>query len=417
MKLNAPQEEINKSYENWKSKFRFETPMEYDKIKEWINKELEFFKNMSVEEYTLYKKWYEINKKWGHRANKNVSLFFGKDPEVIEVKYVKNKIWIPESPEDYNDLDIELIYTKDKCDEKYGFNLIWNILRVFGSSMYFSSNPGRNLFFIVRDKKTKKYLGVLQFSSDFMDLTLRDNYIGWSRDYRTNSGRLNHTTIGSTIVPTQPLGYNYLGGKLLALLCASDIVANKWKEIYENELVGITTTSLYGSFSQYNSLKYWKKCGHSKGTASFEPSKELKNEMYKWLAWNDPYEYYLQKVYITEFGLSNRSLLMRAKENLFKKFGYKKEIQTSFERGVYFCGLYENTNQFLRGEIEERDLKPRFDNKVESLVELWKEKYAKKRIENLKKNNKINMNILFYDDMLYMDWEETKEKYLKNVGR
>ena len=40
---------------------------------------------------------------------------------------------------------------------------------------------------------------------------------------------INHTCIGSTIVPIQPLGYNLVGGKLLALLCLSDTVEEDLK--------------------------------------------------------------------------------------------------------------------------------------------------------------------------------------------
>ena len=41
-------------------------------------------------------------------------------------------------------------------------------------------------------------------SSDFLDLTPRDNYIGWERVAKTQR-MINHTCIGSTIVPIQPL--------------------------------------------------------------------------------------------------------------------------------------------------------------------------------------------------------------------
>ena len=93
-------------------------------------------------------------------------------------------------------------------------------------------------------------------------------------DNRETHGRLKHTCIGSTILPTQPLGYNYVGGKLLALLCLSDEVQNEWKRRYGQTLVGVTTTSLYGSFSQYNNLKYWNKRGKSSGSIVFEPTRD-----------------------------------------------------------------------------------------------------------------------------------------------
>ena len=58
-----------------------------------------------------------------------------------------------------------------------------------------------------------------------------------------------------------------------------------------------------------------------------------------------------------------------------------------------------------------------FDNSTEYLTDLWKNKYAKKRIENLIKNERASKESLFYDDLIYMTWEESKNKYLSQVGR
>ncbi len=148
-------------------------------------------------------------------------------------------------------------------------------MRTFLSTMKNNSNIGRNLNFLIRDKKTKKLLGVTCMSSDFLDLTPRDNYIGWERVAKTQR-MINHTCIGSTIVPIQPLGYNLVGGKLLALLCLSDTVEKTWEYQYKDKLVGVTTTSLYGKtkqipLSQYDRLKYWKKMGWTAGSVSYEP--------------------------------------------------------------------------------------------------------------------------------------------------
>ena len=69
----------------------------------------------------------------------------------------------------------------------------------------------------------------------------------------------NKTTImGFVIVPTQPFGYNYLGGKLLAALCCSHEVREKLNKKYDMNLVMFETTSLYGnskSASQYDGMK------------------------------------------------------------------------------------------------------------------------------------------------------------------
>ena len=119
----------------------------------------------------------------------------------------KNNIWIPESPDDIEKLEPVLEFTDDteynfKGQAKRGdLSEKWNTLRTFLSTMKNNSNIGRQMFFIVKDNRSGKYLGVICISGDFMDLTPRDNYIGWDRDIKTFMGKINHTAIGSSIVP------------------------------------------------------------------------------------------------------------------------------------------------------------------------------------------------------------------------
>jgi hypothetical protein len=70
-------------------------------------------------------------------------------------------------PDDYLKLEPELVYTNKEED----LPELWNTIRTFSSTMKNNSNIGRNLNSIVRDKPTKKYLGVICISSDFLDLT------------------------------------------------------------------------------------------------------------------------------------------------------------------------------------------------------------------------------------------------------
>tara|TARA_E500000305_G_scaffold88285_1_gene74989 strand:- start:656 stop:1084 length:429 start_codon:yes stop_codon:yes gene_type:complete len=95
----------------------------------------------------------------------------------------------------------------------------------------------------------------------------------------------------------------------------------------------------------------------------------------------------------------------------------KKLIKSDHARGIYFGELYTNTKEFLREEIQENELIRKFDNSTEALTELWKNKYAKKRLASLKKQNRVSKETNFYDDIIYMNWEETKQKYLTQVGR
>jgi hypothetical protein len=240
-------------------------------LKEEIEKDLGYVSKMTVQEYTLFQKWQEVHRKY---PTVETTTLYGTEKllenptQKQQIESVRKSIWIPESPEDYDKLEPVLEYTDDTTKRFNGkavrtqqLSENWNTLRTFLSTMKNNSNIGRQLFFNVNDNRSGKHLGVICISGDFMDLTPRDSAIGWDRHSKTFGGMINHTAIGSSIVPTQPLGYSFTGGKLLAYLCLSDDVQKIWQEKYGDKLVGVTTTSLYGkakanTLSQYDGLKY-----------------------------------------------------------------------------------------------------------------------------------------------------------------
>lgn len=402
--------------------FQQENPTPYEHIdtnelKERLITELGYVSGMTVEEYTLYQKWCEVKNKYPAQT---VNTLFGEESQLVDLSkdklltHVKNNIWSPQDPIDFEKLQPELIYTKDSPE----LPQLWNAIRTFASTMKNNNNIGRNLNFIVRDKPTKKYLGVICISSDFLDLTPRDSYIGWDRERKTKK-MINHTAIGSTIVPLQPLGYNYTGGKLLALMCLSDKVQETWKKEYGDTMVGVTTTSLYGSFSQYQNLKHWKKRGHSAGSVSYEATKPTIQMLRKWIMENHTRKYFEWYSATKPTGQPyKRDHRNRSHTFAYSKLGIPKELTKSdHSRGIYFSTLYDNTREFLREEIPEDKLVKSFDSSVDALSELWRERYARKRIKSLIDQTRTNMETLYYDDLIHLTWEETKEKYLKQVGR
>jgi hypothetical protein len=342
------------------------------------------------------------------------------DEQRRSIEEIKNNFWIPNSPDDYLNLQPELIYT----NKEDGLPELWNTIRTFSSTMKNNSNIGRNLNFIVRDKVSKKYLGVICISSDFLDLTPRDNFIGWSRELKTQGGMINHTAIGSTIVPLQPLGFNYVGGKLLALLCLSDPVQQLWEKLYGDKLVSVTTTSLYGKtkaggLSQYDNLDHWLPMGFTSGSVSFEPLTDTRYMIREWLKTNHTRKYFEWYVAKKPSGQPHK----RDHKNRSLNFTYtqlnipKELIRSEHARGIYFSPLYDKSCEFLRGDHDGKNMNKLFDSSVESLVDIWKQKHAKPRIKQLAKKNKVSYDSLFYDDLIYLTWEETKEKYLPQVGR
>lgn len=420
-----PKDDVETQWKKWSA----ENPVDdmpfidEQELKQTVIKDLTYVSQMDVKEYTLYQKWCEVQDRYPAVV---VSDLWEGQKRVIEdekqrraIEEVKSNFWNPQNVDEYLNLQPELVYANKQDD----LPELWNCIRTFSSTMKNNSNIGRNLNFIVRDKVTKKYLGVICISSDFLDLTPRDNYIGWSRELKTQGGMINHTAIGSTIVPLQPLGYNYVGGKLLALLCLATPIQELWEKLYGDKLVSITTTSLYGQakpngLSQYDGLPYWQKMGFTAGSVSFEPEKETRYKIRQWLMKNYTKKYFEWYVAKKPSGQPHkRDHKNRSLQFTYSKLSVPKElIKTAHARGIYWCPLYDKTVEFLRGE-DSTGIKKNFDTSVEALVEIWKKDLAKPRISILKKKDKVSKETLFYDDLITLTWQETKDKYLGQVGR
>ena len=421
--MATPIEFVEKQWNEWQENNpvdKFEH-IDEEHMKKVLIEDLTYASQMDVREYTLYQKWCEVKERY---PVYEASTLFGTEIQMVDpnqkklVDKVKANFWVPQSPDDYENLKPKMVLSNGPDAET------WNAVRTFSSTMKNNSNIGRNLFYILTDEVTGKYLGVICISSDFLDLTPRDNAIGWSRDIKTQQHMINHTAIGSTIVPLQPLGYNYMGGKLLALMCLSDKVQEDWKRQYGDTLVGVTTTSLYGKtktggLSQYDGLEHWNPMGFSSGSVAFEPSRATKKIVFDWIKENHTKKYFEWWEAKNTQGLPlKRDHKNRSLNFAYSKLGIPKElIRTEHQRGIYFSPLYNNTNEFLRKEITDESLVKSFDTSEETLANIWKTKYAKGRIRQLQKKNTVSYDSLFYDDLIYLSWEETKAKYLPQVGR
>jgi hypothetical protein len=436
---------IEKQWEEWLSENPESSHQDIadDELKQKIIDDLSYVSTMSVAEYTLYLKWSELSRKYPIQTT---NTLFGEQTQIKDGEQnrrlleMERNIWIPETPDDYLNLKPTLIFTDNssqeesvgldgetrtkKIEKDKELSTKWNDLRNMIHTMRNYSNIGRNLHFIVVDEITGKYLGVVCITSDFMDLGARDKHIGWSNEVKTKGGMLNHTAICSSISPTQPFGYNYVGGKLLALLCLSDKVQKAWKDRYGQTLVALSTTSLYGKtktggLSQYDNLKHWMKLGYSAGSIVFETKRETEYMIREWLKKHHTRRYFEWYHATDERGQPyKREHRNRSFAFTYSRLGIPKEIiKSEHQRGIYFSPLYKNTNEFLRKEISETDLVKSFDTSEEYLVDLWKTKYARQRINSLVKNERVSNETLFYKELITMSWEEAKETHLSQVGR
>lgn len=352
-----------------------------------LEEELDAFKHEGIQGWDLYLKQQEI-KKWLPKQ----------DPK--QIRWVERLIWKPEGRSDFRRLEPELIYvkssyqievkniwgevTKREIPSNDPLELHWMILRKLVSTARDNGGGGmRTLKFLVRDKISRKYLGVICIASDFMDLEGREKKIGWNKkEFQRPSGRLfgklNHIAQGQAIVPTQPFGSAYNGVKLLALLCLSDEIAKKWQELFGEKLVAVTTTALWGSskaFSSYDGLEpYWKRLEDTSGNTPMKFTDETYQYMKVWLSRNDPGKFFdLFKAQKADKSMKTRDSKSKCIKLVMQRLGIPAVNRNSNAvRLAYMSQLYKNSAEFLRGEISEDHLVPAFKNTTAELVRFWK---------------------------------------------
>lgn len=378
----------------------------YDDNRELFVRHMNMLRDMKNEEHVLYKKWKEVQE---------FKRFLEKS------SICKVNIWTPTNilDKDHTLEELQNIYPNIEFvrpDDKKAMEE-WLIYRTFIHTMEFEQNPGRFLRFTIRDLNTGKILGVSSIGSDIINVSCRDKYIRWDEETKIRKGRIRHSAIATTIVPTQPLGYNFLGGKLIASMMCMPPVQEAWKEIYGDTLVGLTTTSLYGKHSMYQRIPFWKELGETTGKIMLKPDDEVYEVWHHWLQEHEPEKYKKQtegKGVGPATGVKQKILVM-----IMQELGLKQsQYMHGFQRGVYYAPFYENTLEFLRGEIGEDKLVPsqKLRGGVENVLKWWVPK-ATNRYDNLFDQNRLNDEILYYNTMIGMSWEEAKKTYLQEVGR
>jgi hypothetical protein len=390
---------------------------DFDVEKQKLIENMDYLMTMSVQEQTLYKKWVELQEPTMIQAKAQIASYYDTQWKPTDINNKELTIKEIESLDPY----VEIVEDPKESTK-------WAAVRRMIHTMDFTANPGRNVKINVKDRVSGKLLGQISLASDVTAMGVRDNYIGWSKDNKFVDGKLNNTTIASTIVCTQPLGYNFLGGKLIAMMTTTPEVRAYWKEKYKNVLIAVGTTSLYGIHSQYNGIPLFKTLGESAGKISLKPDDKFYDPWHQWIKENHA-DWYAEN--ITEerarnganMGYDRNGPVSGIKQKIlgkiFKECGIKAtEYHHGFKRGVYFAMMYENGNEFLRNEITEDQLiiKDKFKQGTEYINKWWK-KHAIGRYTKLHDEGRIKPEHLFYIDAIGISWEEMKAKYLSEVGR
>lgn len=390
---------------------------DFESEKKKLIENMDYLMTMSVQEQTLYKKWVELQEPTMIQAKAQIASYYDSQWKPTNINNKELTIKEIESLDPY----VEIVDDPKESTK-------WAAVRRMIHTMDFTANPGRNVKINVKDRVSGKLLGQISLASDVTAMAVRDNFIGWSKDNKFVDGKLNNTTIASTIVCTQPLGYNFLGGKLIAMMTTVPEVRNYWKSKYDNVLIAVGTTSLYGIHSQYNGIPLFKTLGESAGKISLKPDDKFYDPWHQWIKENKP-DWYMENITRerarngANMGYEANGPVSGIKQKIlgqiFKECGIKaNEYHHGFKRGVYMAMMYENGCEFLRNEITEDKLilKDKFKQGTEYINKWWK-KHAISRYTKLHDEGRIKPEHLFYIDAIGISWEEMKAKYLGEVGR
>ena len=292
------------------------------------------------------------------------------------------------SPED---MDIEVVeldnHTWDTC------------INMISSHSNMVSIPGKALKLAVKDKNTNKFLGFIRFGSPVINCKPRNDLLG----NVPNLTVFNKTAImGFVIVPCQPFGYNYLGGKLLAGLCCSHWVREKLNVKYDMNLVMFETTSLYGNTkgaSMYDGMKPFLRY---KGMTDSnfipmmhgKPFRDLANYVESKTGPLVPETASSRKLKLTNaiIGLVKRTIDGDDLKQFNATINNAKNLT---EQKRYYVSNYgiENFIDIVNGKTDKIIKAENFDRyTVDNIVEWWK-KLATKRYNKLKEEGRIRNDL------------------------
>lgn len=219
-------------------------------------------------------------------------------------------------------------------------------------------------------------------------------------------GRFNrHAIMGFIIVPTQPFGFNYLGGKLLAMLCCSHQAREELNAKYNSNICLFETTSLYGSTkssSQYDGLKpYMRYKGLT--DSDFTPllHDSIFQDLNKWFTARNN-----DKCLVKEDASSRKLKIQTKMISIIKKSLQDKDKLESFNAAIrsakdlteqkrFYMSTYgfKNAREVILGEQDTLVKAENYDRfSVDQIISWWRKK-ASRRYETLRDEGRLRTKL------------------------
>ena len=302
-------------------------------------------------------------------------------------------------------------YTMNPEDMEFDVQLMpgsrWNdYVKIISSHTITASIPGRNAQFSVIEKNSGKIVGFIRLGSPLINCKPRNEMLGQvftqSKELASNFNRT--AAMGFTIVPAQPFGYNYLGGKLLAAICTSHEVREIVNKKYGMNLCLFETTSLYGSSkaaSQYDGMKpllRFKGLTDSNFIPMMhgKPYEDLKSYVENAIGVFVPEDASSRKMKISNTIIAMTKASLKGTPEGEK---FNKTIENALsltEKKRYYASNYgfSNFTDVVMGRADKLiPDKENYDKHyLENIIEWWKKK-ATNRYETLKAENRIRQEI------------------------
>ena len=284
-----------------------------------------------------------------------------------------------------------------------------NYLEIVTSHAVEVSVPGKSIKWVVYEKNSGKIAGFIRLGSPTINSKPRNNFLGKPLDTYSKEvmKRFNDSCImGFIIVPTQPFGFNYLGGKLLAGICCSHLTSDTLNAKYGGPFCMFETTSLYGSTkssSQYDGMKPFLR--HKGETVSdFAPL--INDDNFHRL--NDWFKKRNGEPLIDPMA-SSRKLKTQTKMISIIKASLKGVNNTAYDKFVktytdakglteqkraYMSDYgYDNVKEYMNMETNELRRKDNYDRySFDNVVEWWRNK-ASKRYDTLQSDGRLRNDL------------------------
>ena len=313
-------------------------------------------------------------------------------------------------------LDDDMFQSYDIHPEDMSFEIIETSNEIFDTMLEMVASfspdnaPGKMLKLIVKETNTNKVVGFIKLGSPIINSRPRNDYLGGTPDLSIFNKR---AIMGFNIVPVQPFGYNYLGGKLMASICTSHAVRRMLNEKYKTEFCLFETTSLYGNIkgmSMYDGMKpYLRYKGDTLSKFLLTLGEDIYFEMRDWFTEKNGGEDLVPARTADGKVTASRKLKIQSKmvgiikaslkqhdTKAYKMFTEQmnKASDVTTQKRFYMSEYgYSNVKDVLLGKTDVLTKAENFDRfELENITEWWKKK-AGKRYEKMVAENKVRTEL------------------------